>query len=75
MGNGQYDAGDVEQVESDIIALFPADGDGLVTVTMDTYDWTFVIETLRYRERQSTGDTKERLTFTADSIQDVLNAQ
>jgi hypothetical protein len=47
-------------------------GDDLIAVRMDESDWNFVIDCLRYRARTGAGDTAERATFTADSIQDVI---
>lgn len=46
----------------------------LIAVRMDESDWKFVIDSLRFRERKSVGDTVERAKFTADSIQDVLDS-
>lgn len=48
--------------------------DGLITMKMDWLDWKFVIESLDFRARKSTGDTAERATFIGDSMQDVLGS-
>jgi hypothetical protein len=49
-------------------------GVDMIGVFMDESDWNFVIDSLRvFRCKVSVADTKERLAFTADSIQDVLD--
>lgn len=60
--------------EKDTNAFPDDDAAGLIGVFMDEFDWGFVIDCLRFRARQGAGaDTVERATFTADSIQDVLD--
>lgn len=57
------------------VGVVEVNADGMIGIFMDTYDWEFVIDCLRFRARNGSGaDTIERATFTADSILDVLSS-
>lgn len=76
MANGIVSQEATERMAQDMADFSsPAEADTwpLIEVKMDRLDWEFVIVCLRFRARQSGGDTKERAEFTADSIQDVLD--